>query len=63
MKYQQAKPLIDKLIHIAVLYHASPGLLRSKMYEAIDEYLPTLDAGCLERGCPAYDERDERNDG
>jgi hypothetical protein len=60
MKYQQAKPLIDKLIHIAVLYHASPGLLREKMFKEIDEFLPTLDAGCLERGCPAYDERDEQ---
>jgi hypothetical protein len=57
MKYEQAKPLLDDLVNIAVLYHAS-SMLRTKIYEALDEFLPTLDAGCLERGCPCYDERD-----
>ncbi|CAB5223088.1 hypothetical protein UFOVP378_50 [uncultured Caudovirales phage] len=55
MRYSQAKPLVDKLIDIAVLYHASPTLLREKVYNALDEFLPDLDEGCRERGCIAVD--------
>ncbi len=56
MIYEQAKPLVEKLMHIAVLYHASPALLRQKMHEAL-EYIPHLDAACLERGCACHDDR------
>jgi hypothetical protein len=44
-------------MHIAVLYHASPALLRQKMHEAL-EYIPHLDAACLERGCACHDPRE-----
>jgi len=57
MKYEQAKPLVEELAQIALLYHAS-SLLRVKLYAALDRYLPTLDEGCRTRGCPCYDERD-----
>jgi hypothetical protein len=57
MLYEQAKPLVEKLMHIAVLYHASPALLRQKMHEAL-EYIPHLDAACLERGCACHDPRE-----
>jgi hypothetical protein len=30
-------------------------MLRHKLYEALDEYLPDLDEGCRERGCIAVD--------
>ena len=56
MKYEQAKPLVEKLMTIAVLYHNAPSMLRAKIYEAIDEYLPDLDEGCRERGCIAIDD-------
>ena len=62
MKYQQAKPLIEKLKHIAVLYHAS-SMLPMKIYEALDEYLPDMDEGCRERGCIAVDNFKEKNNG
>ena len=55
MRYEQAKPLVEKLMDIAVLYHGSPSLLRSKLYTTLDEFLPDLDEGCLERGCIAVD--------
>jgi hypothetical protein len=61
MKYQQAKPLVDKLIQIAILYHAAPTMLREKIYEALDEYLPDMDEGCRERGCIAVDKFKEKN--
>ena len=54
MKYEQAKPLIDELVRVVVLYHAS-SMLRTKMYEVLNEYIPDLDDGCFERGCPAID--------
>ena len=54
MRYEQAKPLVEKLKVIAVLYHASQ-LLPLKIYEALDEYLPDLDEGCRARGCIAVD--------
>ena len=62
MKYQQAKPLVDKLIHIAVLYHAAPIMLREKIYDALNEYLPDMDEGCRERGCIAVDNFKEKKD-
>ena len=52
MRYEQAKPLVQKLMEITVMYHASE-LLRQKIYDALDEYLPDLDEGCRERGCIA----------
>lgn len=63
MRYEQAKPLIEKLKVIAVLYHASPMLLPMKIYEALDEYLPDLDEGCRERGCIAVDNFGDKNCG
>ena len=60
MRYSQAKPLVEKLIDIAVLYHASPTLLREKVYNALDEFLPDLDEGCRERGCIAVDNFKEK---
>jgi len=61
VRYEQAKPLIEKLKHIAVLYHAAPTMLREKIYEALDEYLPDMDEGCRERGCIAVDNFKEKN--
>jgi hypothetical protein len=55
MRYEQAKPLVEKLMNLAVLYHGAPSMLRHKLYEALDEYLPDLDEGCRERGCIAVD--------
>jgi hypothetical protein len=55
MRYEQAKPLVDKLMHIAVLYHASPGMLRNKIFDAVDDFIPNMDEGCRERGCIAVD--------
>jgi hypothetical protein len=55
MRYEQAKPLVAKLMNISVLFHGSPSLLRKKLYEALDEYLPDLDEGCRTRGCIAVD--------
>ena len=60
MRYEQAKPLVQKLMEIAVMYHASE-LLRQKIYDALDEYLPDLDEGCRERGCIATDHFKEKN--
>ena len=59
MRYEQAKPLVEKLKTIAVLYHASQ-LLPLKIYEALDEYLPDLDEGCRARGCIAVDNFKEK---
>ena len=42
------------------MYHASE-LLRQKIYDALDEYLPDLDEGCRERGCIAIDHFEEKN--
>jgi len=55
MRYEQAKPLVQKLMEIAIMYHAS-SLLREKIYNALDEFLPELDEGCRERGCIAVDD-------
>ena len=54
MRYEQAKPLVNKLMDIAIIYHASQ-LLQQKIYDALDEFLPDLDEGCRERGCIAID--------
>ena len=54
MKYEQAKPLVEELMQIAVLYHAS-SMLRTKIFDALNEHIPDLDDGCFERGCPAID--------
>ena len=62
MRYEQAKPLVEKLKVIAVLYHASQ-LLPLKIYEALDEYLPDLDEGCRARGCIAIDNFAGEKDG
>ena len=61
MRYTQAKPLVDTLMNIAVLYHAAPTLLREKIYNALDEFLPDLDEGCRERGCIAVDNFKEKS--
>jgi hypothetical protein len=55
MRYEQAKPLVEKLTDLAILYHASPSMLRLKIYTALDEYLPDMDEGCRTRGCIAVD--------
>jgi uncharacterized protein YozE (UPF0346 family) len=59
VRYEQAKLLIERLKHIAVLYHAS-HLLPLKLYEALDSYLPDMDEGCRERGCIAVDNFKEK---
>ena len=56
MRYEQAKPLVQRLMDISVLYHASPSLLRDKIYQALDEFLPDMDEGCRTRGCIAVDD-------
>ena len=60
MKYEQAKPLVEKLMNISTLYFGSPSLLREKIYNALDEFLPDLDEGCRERGCIAVDDFKEK---
>jgi hypothetical protein len=60
MKYEQAKPLVTRLIDIAILYHAAPSMLRTKIYDALNEYLPDMDEGCRERGCIAVDNFKEK---
>jgi hypothetical protein len=59
VRYEQAKPLVTKLIDIAILYHASQ-LLPVKLYDALNEYLPDMDEGCRERGCIAVDNFKEK---
>jgi hypothetical protein len=56
MRYEQAKPLVEQLLNLAILYHASPSMLRLKIYTALDEYLPNMDEGCRTRGCIAVDD-------
>ena len=60
MRYEQAKPLVQKLMEITIMYHASE-LLRKKIYDALDEYLQDLDEGCRKRGCIAIDHFEEKN--
>ena len=51
MRYKQSKPLVEELMNISVLFHASPSLLRQKIAETIDKHIPDLDPACMERGC------------
>lgn len=60
MTYDQAKPIVEKLYDIAILYHASPNMLRMKLYDVLDEFLPTIDEGCMHRGCIAVDNFKEK---
>ena len=61
MKYTQSKPLVEELMNIAVLFHGSPTMLRTKIWEAIDKHIPDLDPACMERGCTAIDSFKEKN--
>jgi len=60
MKYSQSKPLVEELMNIAVLFHAS-ALLRTKIADVIDKHIPNLDPACMERGCTAIDNFKEKN--
>jgi hypothetical protein len=60
MKYSQSKPLVEELMNIAVLFHAS-ALLRTKIADVIDKHIPDLDPACMERGCTAIDDYKEKN--
>ena len=60
MNYQQARPLVEELMNIAVLYHAAPMQLRTKIYAAVDKHIPDLDEGCKERGCMGIDNFKEK---
>ena len=55
MRYEQAKPLLDRLCELAILFHASSEL-RTKLFEALNEHIPHMDQGCLERGCACDDD-------
>jgi hypothetical protein len=59
MKYSQSKPLVEELMNIAVLFHAS-SMLRTKIADAIDKHIPDLDPACMERGCTAIDDFKEK---
>ena len=61
MKYSQSKPLVEELMHVAVLFHAS-ALLRTKIADVIDKHIPDLDPACMERGCTAIDDFKEKNE-
>jgi hypothetical protein len=60
MKYSQSKPLVEELMHVAVLFHAS-ALLRKQIADVIDKHIPDLDPACMERGCTAIDDFKEKN--
>ena len=60
MKYSQSKELVDELMNIAVLFHAS-SMLRTKIADVIDKHIPDLDPACMERGCTAIDDFKEKN--
>ena len=60
MKYSQSKPLVEELMNIAVLFHAS-SLLRTKIADVIDKHIPDLDPACMERGCTCIDNFKEKN--
>ena len=59
MKYSQSKELVDELMNIAVLFHAS-SMLRTKIADAIDKHIPDLDPACMERGCTCIDNFKEK---
>ena len=60
MKYSQSKELVDELMNIAVLFHAS-SMLRTKIADVIDKHIPNLDPACMVRGCTAIDDFKEKN--
>jgi hypothetical protein len=60
MKYSQSKELVDELMNIAVLFHAS-SMLRTKIADVIDKHIPNLYPACMERGCTAVDDFKEKN--
>jgi hypothetical protein len=62
VRYEQVKPLVERLMDICILYHESPTLLREKIYTAIDMHIPHLDQGCFERGCACYDINEGKNE-
>jgi len=62
MKYSQSKPLVEELMNIAVLFHAS-ALLRTKLADVINKHIPDLDPACMERGCTCIDSFKEKNNG
>ena len=55
MRYEQAKPIVEELMNVAILFHGSPSMLRTKIYDVLDKHLPELDPACMERGCPCVD--------
>ena len=59
MKYTQSKLLVEELMNIAILFHGSPTMLRTKIYDAIDKHIPDLDPACMERGCTCIDSFEE----
>ena len=61
MKYSQSKPLVEELMNIAVLFHAS-ALLRTKIADVIDKHIPDLDPACMERGCTCIDGFKDKNE-
>jgi len=61
MKYSQSKPLVEELINLAILFHGSPTMLRTKIADVIDKYIPDLDPACMERGCTAIDDFKEKS--
>ena len=63
MKYSQSKPLVEEIIDIAILFHASKPMLREKIADVIDKHIPDLDPACMERGCTAIDDFKEKNNG
>jgi len=62
MKYSQSKPLVEELMNIAILFHAS-ALLRTKLADVINKHIPDLDPACMERGCTCIDNFKEKNNG
>jgi len=61
MKYSQSKELVEELLNIAILFHGSPTMLRTKIADVIDKHIPNLDPACMERGCTAIDGFKEKN--
>ena len=61
MKYSQSKPLVEELMNLAILFHGSPIMLRTKIADVIDKHIPDLDPACKERGCTAIDSFKEKN--
>lgn len=37
MTYEEAKPFVEKLYHLALWYHAKPNEFRQRAYEVLDE--------------------------